>query len=240
MGLINIQNTNLENGITNRNAHDLFGSMAQPDFSRYHSFMDDFDEYDATEWIDIVEGTLGLVNFKGGGLRLQTGSNINTTVGLLKDPFAFAIELGRPTYFRVNLTADDVSVADTVILLGLADEILPLGDLPSNGIIFHSTSLSGDLTIFVRSNSVTVAAAADVGVLEGDTATTLEWYWDGVERCYYGRDGVVIGALDLSTDSPLGLLGPTASITNTDTGTDRTLFIDYLYTATERLGSLEP
>ena len=41
MGLVNIQNTNFENGVTNRNAADLFGSMGHLDPTKFSTLYDD-------------------------------------------------------------------------------------------------------------------------------------------------------------------------------------------------------
>ena len=79
MGFINIQNTNFENGVTNRNANNLFGSMPQLDPTRLHDYWEDFNYYVAANYTisGAGAGTVALGDLDGGTLRLTTAGADN-------------------------------------------------------------------------------------------------------------------------------------------------------------------
>ena len=88
MSLVNIQNTNFENGITNRNAAALFGSMGHLDPTKFNTFMDDFnapnivsDQLDG--FSDALTGTVAAADLDGGAIVLATGGT-DTNVNIIQ------------------------------------------------------------------------------------------------------------------------------------------------------------
>lgn len=234
MGLINIQMTNFENGLNNRNAADLFGSMAQLDPTRFHSWMEDFDEFIAAQWTLVTTGSTAQQSFNGGALRLVTGAVATNEESLIKTPANFRIDTLGPTYFRAKFEVDEAS--DCNINVGLADAAALD---PNNGIQFRSDTGDLDIDIIAERGGTQIDAATAIAQLADDTAVSLEFFWDGIDRCYFGVNGTPRGFLDLSANVPLGNLSPTLSVFAGASGAV-TLDLDYLFAATERTGSIEP
>lgn len=228
MGLVNIQNTNLENGITNRNAADLFGSMGQLDPTKFHSLMEDFDKYLAADWTvsEVGVGTQALINSLGGQLRLTTAGADDDNGFLIKVGEGFAPTASLPSYFRARCSVDDATESDLVV--GLADGV---GLTPNNGIIFRKDDDDTALSVIIRSGSADVAIATGIADI-GTSLFTAEWYWDGIDRVYYGVNGAPLGFLDAST-LPVGILAPSFGI---QAGQAAALVgdFDYIFAADER------
>ena len=235
MGFVNIQNTNLENGVTNRNAADMFGSMAQLDPTRFHSYMEDFDYFHPLLDWDIVSvggGTQALVDADGGVLRQTTGGADNDQEFLLKDEESFEIEAqqNRKMYYRTRLSLDDATESD--LLAGLASP-QPLTLTPDDGVFFRKDDDDAELDFVVRSGAAEIAADTNIATMTTNF-TTLEWYWDGIDRIYYGVDGTPLGFLDLNgLTLPAGSLAPAQAI---QAGQAAVLVadVDYIFVAKER------
>ncbi len=211
MGLIAIDNTNFENGLTNRNARDLFGSMRQPDPTRYHSYFEDFDYFTATDWTisGAGAGTQLLTDGDGGVLQLATAGGAADFELLQKVGENILVEAqpDRGIYCRSRFSLDEVLLSQVGI--GLADEP-PLPD-PANGIYFRGNAGDALLDFTVRSDPSNVYEALGVTTLVADQIITAEWYWDGIDRVYYGIDGNPLGFLEVPVP-PVGTLAPVFGI----------------------------
>ncbi len=231
MGLVNIQNTNFENGITNRNAADLFGSMGQLDPTKFHSFMDDFDLFTAPGgYTAPATGSVAPADSLGGAVDIVTGA-VDTNVAIIQaESLGYSIVASQRVYFRVKLEMDDVIDADGIF--GLNDAAASI--TPADGIFFEKTDGAALVDLVVRSGSSEIAREAGVATLVAATQITLEFYWDGIDRVYFGVDGVATGFLDLAgLTLPAGLLAPTAGAVTGNSSTT-TVTLDYLFAAQER------
>ena len=211
MGLINIQNTNFENGITNRNAADLFGSMGQLDPTKFHNFMEDFDYYVAANFTitGAGAGPQALADVDGGVLRLTTAGADNDAEFLVKNGQSFLMEAvaNRKQYFRSRQSVD--SAVDSDLVVGLADGA---GLTPNNGVFFRKDDDAATLDVIVRSGSADIATAVAIATITTAFFTTA-WYWDGIDRVYYGVDGTPLGFLDLNGLAlPVGELQPSFGV----------------------------
>lgn len=231
MGLVNIQNTNLENGVTNRNAADLFGSMAQLDPTRFHNYMEDFDYYVAGNFTisGAGAGTQALADVDGGVLRLTTAGADDDAEFLIKNGEGYSIEAAqnRKVYFRTRVSLDDAT--DSEVIAGLGDTA---GLTPNNGIFFRKSDGSTTIDIIVRSGSAQIAGDAVATITTA--FFTAEWFWDGIDRVYYGVDGTPIGFLDLNGLAlPVGELAPSFGV---QAGAVAALVgdFDYIFAAKER------
>jgi hypothetical protein len=227
MGLVNIQMTNFDNGLNNRNAGDLFGSMAQLDPSRFHTFMEDFDEFIAAQWTLVTTGATAQVVGDGGILQLTTGAVATNEESMIKVPDNFDITQPRPTYFRAKIEVDEATECN--INVGLADSAALV---PNNCIQFRKDTSDLDLDVLLRSGSADIDVALAVAAIADATSFTVEFYWDGQDRIYYGANGTPLGFLDAST-LPVGPLAPTLSVFAGASGAVA-LDLDYLFAATER------
>lgn len=227
MGLVNIQMTNFENGLNNRNASSLFGSMAQLDPSRFHTFMEDFDEFIAAQWTLVTTGATAQIAADGGVLQLTTGAVATNEESMIKVPDNFDITQPRPTYFRAKIEVDEATECN--INVGLADSAALV---PNNCIQFRKDTSDLDLDVLLRSGSADIDVALAVASIANATSFTVEFYWDGQDRIYYGANGTPLGFLDAST-LPVGPLAPTLSVFAGAAGAVA-LDLDYLFAATER------
>ncbi len=227
MGLVNIQMTNFENGVNNRNASALFGSMAQLDPTRFHNYMEDFDEFIAAQWTAVSTGNTAQQALDGGALRLVTGAVATNEESIIKLPANFSIAQQFPTYFRAKIVVDEATECN--INVGLADSA---GINPNNCIQFRKDTSDLDLDVLVRSASAGVDNASAIASIADDVSFTVEFFWDGQDRVYFGANGTPLGFLDAST-LPVGVLAPTISVFAGAAGVV-TLDLDYLFAATER------
>jgi hypothetical protein len=227
MGLVNIQMTNFDNGLNNRNAGDLFGSMAQLDPTRFHNFMEDFDEFVAAQWTLVSTGSTAQVAADGGVLQLVTGAVATNEESIIKLPDNFDITQAGPTYFRAKIEVDDATECN--INVGLADSAALV---PNNCIQFRKDTADVDVDVLLRSGSADIDVALAVATIADATSFTVEFYWDGQDRVYYGMNGTPLGFLDAAT-LPVGPLAPTLSVF-AGAGGAVTLDLDYLFAATER------
>ncbi len=231
MGLVNIQNTNFDNGITNRNAADLFGSMGQLDPTKFHSFMDDFDLFTAPGgYTAPTTGSVAPADLLGGAVDIITGA-VDTNDAIIQPvSLGYSIIASERVYFRAKLEMDDVIDADGIF--GLADAAV--GITPADGIFFEKTDAAALVDLVVRSGASEIARSSGVATMVAATQITLEFYWDGIDRVYFGVNGDATGFLDLAGLAlPTGLLAPTAGAVTGNSSTT-TVTLDYLFAAQER------
>ncbi len=230
----NLDVTNLPGGISNRNSSEMFGSMGQLDPTKYHTFFDDFDApvIISSELAGYNDTTAGTVvandTIVGGAIAIASGGT-DTNVAIIQPVNqGFNIVAGKRVYFRCKLQAADV--ADNDVLCGLMDDI---GDItPNDGIFFLMADLAATVDIIVRSGNSEVVTKADIKTMVAATQTTFEFYFDGLDRLYYGVDGAIIGFLTVDT-LPTGVLAPTVGVISGDTGA-KVILVDYLFAAQER------
>ena len=234
MSLVNIQNTNFENGITNRNAAALFGSMGHLDPTKFNTFMDDFnapnivsDQLDG--FSDALTGTVAAADLDGGAIVLATGGT-DTNVNIIQaESLGFSVVASRPLYFRGKLETD-VEV-DSDVVVGLMDAVADV--TPTDGIQFIKADGADTVDIQVFSTTL-VASAVAIATMVPDVQQTFEFYWDGIDRVYYGVDGVALGFVDLAgLTLPTGLLAPTVGAITGDTAVV-SVTCDYLFASQER------
>ena len=230
MGLIAIDNTNFENGVTNRNARDLFGSLRTLDPTRFHAYMEDFDYYVAANFTvsGAGAGTQALADIDGGVLRLTTAGADDDAEFLVKNGEGYTLEQqqDRPVYFRCRLQTDDQTDSDLVA--GLADTA---GLTPNNGVFFRKDDDDTALTLVVRSGSADVATADNIADITA-AFFTVEWYWDGIDRVYYGVDGTALGFVEVTT-LPVGELTPSFGV-QAGSAAARQGDFDYIFAAKQR------
>lgn len=207
MGLIAIDNTNFENGVTNRNARELFGSYREPDPTRYHRYFEDFDYYVAANFTitGAGAGTQALADIDGGVLRLTTAGADNDAELLVKNGQGLTFEASKPIYYRARLQTNDAVESD--LFTGLADAA-PF--TPGNGVFFRKDDGDALLDVVVRSGAAEVASALGVATITA-AFFTAEFFWDGISRIYYGVNRTPLGFLTVNTAAvalPVGELSP--------------------------------
>lgn len=236
MGLVNIQNTNFENGITNRNAADLFGSMGQLDPTKFNTLMEDFNglpsfNNSTGRYTVPATGTILLADVLGGGMTQTTGASAGNVNIVQSISLGYSLIASFRTYFRTKLSITDVT--DSIVMAGLADAVA--GITPADGIFFQKLDTVETLDLVVRSGSSEIAIASAISTPVDATQFTAEFYWDGIDRVYYGIDGVPQGFIDLNgLTLPAGLLATTIGLISGAGAGAKVQVVDYLFTAQER------
>lgn len=238
MGFVNIQNTNFENGVINRNAADMFGSMMQLDPTRYHTWMDDFDRFQTADYLvsGAGAGTIALVDGVGGILEFTTAGadddaeNIQlASAGSVGAGHAF--DASRPTYFRCKYFVDDATESDVVAGL---ESIVADPHVPAEGVVFQKADAGTAIVINSYVGSAVVATAT-LQTVQDVAFNTLEFYWDGIDRIYYGANNTPQGFLDVSGAGTL-TAGPVTPTFGVQAGQVAALVgaLDYLFAASFR------
>ena len=236
MGLLVSDNTNFQNGVTNRGDGSLFQSMRQLDPTRFHSLMDDFDEFQ-TDWYDVTgagAGTVTITDGLGGILTLTTAGadddaeNIQRAGGTNLGA-GYRVDGTTRVYFRARFNLDDVTDSDLVV--GLSS-IVANPHVPAEAIVFQKVDGATTIAINSIAGSSTVATANLAVTPVNSTFLTLELMYDGIDRFYYGANGTPEGFIT-ATGGTTRELTPTFGI---QAGQAAVLVseLDYLFSAQER------
>jgi hypothetical protein len=238
MGLVNIQNTNLENGITNRNAAAIFGSMGHLDPTKFITHMDDFL---APSFVTVqingytftTAGTSGAITAVaeslGGEILILTDDDDNDLGIIQTNTRGFTVAASKRLYFGCKFNSDVVLLSDLVAGLMESSSLTP----PS-GIFFQSLEASTDIDIVARSAAGQTAIVEGIATIVADEDVTLEFYFDGIDRAYFAVNGTPSGFLDMAgTTLPDDFLGPTiGAITRAAAAVS--VQVDYLFASQER------
>jgi len=236
MSRVGIENTNLENGVTNRNAADIFGAMGQLDPTKFVTLMDEFNRPVANAltlagYFDIATGSVAAVADQS-AVILTTGAVAANAAVTGPVTRGFSIVQGRPLWFSTRVALGDV--ANTILVAGLADAIT--GVTPDDGVFFQSLDTLNTLDVVVRSGAAQVAIDSDIGVtLVDDDNYTLALFWDGVSKLSYAVNGVLAGSLDLTgLTLPADEVGATVGPVSGAAGNAVDVTVDHLFCAQER------
>ncbi len=230
MPLLDALITNFENGVTNRRANNIFGNMAQLDPTRFHNFFDDFDTYLAAQWVvtEIGVATQVLTDGDGGLLLITNAAADNDSSFSQKVGESFTLEAGSKSYFRARYQVNLAVQCEHV--MGLQDlDTTPLA--ASDGIWFQNDDGDDNLDFHHAIGSVQTSAL-DVFSLVDATELTVEWYFDGIDRIYYGVNGTVLGRLD-----PPNIVTTELTVSygvQNGEAVAKTMTLDYIFAAKER------
>ncbi len=227
--------TRFQNGIVNRSVGDIFASMIQPDPTRFHTYFDDFNHYDPTaatggyvETETGAGGTVAALDGQGGLLLLTTDAldNDNEFVQSVGEMFLFAT--GRRAFFRASFEVSEAIQSDFVIGLQIRDTS-PLA--VSDGVFFQSDD--GDALLDFRSFNTTNVTDTAIATVVDATRLEVAFFWDGIDRIWYGVDGTVLGSITPGASLPNTELTVSFGYQNGVAGAE-TMTIDYIYAAMER------
>jgi hypothetical protein len=204
--------------------------MAQLDPTRHHNYMEDFDYYLAADWVvtEVGVATQVLADADGGVLLITNAAADDNSSFQQKAAECLTIEASRKAYFRARLAVSDATQSDFVAGMQILDTT-PLA--VSDGVWFQKDDADASLDIHHAIGSVQTDALAIATVVD-DVFLTMEWYWDGISRFYYGVDGV-----------PLGFLEPANFVTTELTvsfgiqngeAVAKNMSVDYMFFAKER------
>lgn len=226
--------TRFPNGVTNANPAGPLGNMGQLDFSKFHTFMDDFDRYTAANWTvtAVGAGTSALTAGDGGLLLLTNAAADDNSVFLQNSVATFLMEAGKKAFFKARFKVSDATQSDLQIGLIITDTT-PLD--ATDGIYFMKDDGDAQLDIYVRKDATTGSTSAtNVATVVSDTFMTVGFEYDGKTECKFFVNDVQVSTLSASsTYLPDAALAVSFGVQNGE-AVAKTMTVDYILAAKER------
>ena len=179
--------TNFPNGITNNKRQNVLGDLKNTDPTSYHTFFNDFDTFDSTQWnITTTEAGAGssteVINNEDGGILLVTNDdadNDNDFIQLAKETFKF--ESGKKLFFKARFRVSDATESDFAIGLQITDTS-PLS--VSDGVFFQKDDGDALLDFYIKKDSTATTSTA-IATIVDNTYITVGFLYDGSNLIKY-------------------------------------------------------
>lgn len=219
------------------------GEFPLPDPTAYHIWFDDFDNFEADQWvITATEAGAGsasraIQNAKGGILLLtnDAADDDNQFLQWSGDDLASTSETwrfvaGKETWFKARLKVSDATQSDFVMGLQITDTT-PLA--VTDGVYFRKDDGDAFLDFVVMKDSTATTATA-VATLANDTYVSFGFYYDGTSNGIkvYVNDALVttVATTNLVDDEELTI---SFGVQNGE-AVAKTMSLDYIFVAEER------
>lgn len=232
-------------GVSTAKESEPFGILGLPDPTKYHTYFNDFDKYDAADWtITTTEAGAGsaseaLGNAAGGVLVVTNDAADNDADFFNKVGESFKFSATKRLVFAAKFKVSDATQSDVVIGLQITDTT-PLA--VTDGIYFQKDDGDTHLDFHVTKNS-TSKSLTDFAELADDTMVELAFVYEGEARTdgattYYDfkvfKDGVQVGTASASAEAPDDEeLTISFGIQNGE-AVSKVLTLDYIFAAQER------
>lgn len=234
--------TRYPSGVTTVDASNPLGQFGLPDPTAWHVWFDDFDNFEADQWIiTTTEAGAGdaseVISSADGGVLLITNDAGDDDADFFQwsgDDASGAVETfkfvsGKKLFFKARIQVSDATQSDFVIGLQITDTT-PLA--VTDGVYWRKDDGDANLDFVVIKNSTaTTATAASTAV----TATwmTLAFYYDGKDGIRYYKDDVHLGTSALTNLPDDEELTISFGIQNGE-AVAKTMRVDYIFVAKER------
>lgn len=230
--------TRFTSGVTTAAKNSTMGMFGLPDPTGWHTYFNDFDTFDATEWtITTTEAGAGsateaLTDADGGVLLVTNDAADNDNDFFQKVGESFLLEAGKKAFFKARFKVSDATQSDFVIGLQITDTS-PLD--ATDGIYFMKDDGDANLDIYCRKNATTGSTSATaIATVVSDTYLTVGWYYDGAGSVAYFVNDVQLGTLDgSSTYLPDTELTISFGLQNGE-AVAKTMSVDYILAAKQR------
>jgi hypothetical protein len=228
--------TNLPGGITNAVLNSPFVGMTAPDPTLFHTYFNDFNDYTAGDWVVTetnASATEALTAGDGGLLLITNTAADDDAVTMQKTPAAFAMSATKRAWFSARLKVSDATQSDVQAGIIIVDTT-PLD--ATDGIYFLKSDGSASVSVICRKNATTGSnTVSAVTTMADDTFITLQWYYNGAGRLFYGADNVQLGSMDASSTYLPDATNLTVSFTlQNGEAVAKTMTVDYMFAAFER------
>lgn len=227
--------TRFPDGLTNAVLDGPFASLITPDQTLLHTYFNDFNTYTAGDWVvtSVGGGTQALTAGDGGLLLLTNTAADNDNNFLQSTPAQFTFSAAKRAWFSSRFKVSDATQSDVQFGIVIVDTT-PLD--ATDGIYFQKDDDSTSIDIYVRKNATTGSnKKSAIATLVTDTYITLQWYYDGAGRVFYGTNNTLIGSMDASSTYFPDATNLTVSMAvQNGNAVARTMTIDYVYAAFER------
>ena len=232
-------------GVNNVELGRIFSNLPFPDFSQYHVYNQDFDQFVAGDWT-VTEtqagATQALVAGDGGQIALVNSAANNDVNQIQKLPAAFLLSASKQMFMKCRAKVDDATLAAFAIGLQVVNADGTVLANATDGMFFLKPAAATALNVYCRKdNAAGSSSAAGIANMANDTFMDMAIYYDAGAgnptagaRTYYAINGTVLGYLDASaTCFPDAILAPIAVVKN-GSGVARTATIDQIFIAQER------
>jgi hypothetical protein len=237
MPLNDLSVTRFPNGISTSAENTIASSLPFPDPTKFHTFLTDFYQFIAAEWL-ITETQAGalqsLVPVNGGVLQLLNSAALNDINQIQKTPLTSLLDPAKKLFMKFRLSLNDANL--THLAVGLYPVVPDATNAAAivQGISMIKPSGSNNVTVYVRRDAGVngVSAIAQFPVPSG-LIGELTFYWDGAGRLYYGTNNTVLGYLQVPpTSFPNVILAPTIAIKNGE-AVAKSAAVDLIFLAQE-------
>lgn len=222
------------NGVGNSTSTSAMGMLPFPDPTKFHTWFDDFDDYDTNMWTEtatsVGTGTSAVTvpDADGGLARITTAANENDGIFIEWDSETFVMEAGKKAWMKMRFQVGDAIQSDMIIGLHSTDTT-PLDATHR----FAFITEDGSAAMFFNVDDNTTDADSDTVVtLADDTFVVLGMYYDGAGTIALYLNDVKITTMT-SVGVPSGEMAVGIGYLNGAAGAETT-DIDYLMVVKER------
>lgn len=231
--------TRFPSGVTNAAKDEPLGNFGLPDPTKWHVWFDDFDNFEADQWVITRVGTTPTeVTISGdNGLLLLTMAATDDSSSSLQwsgDDNAAVVETfrfvtGKQLFFKTRFQVSDATQSDFVLGLQITDTT-PLA--VSDGIYFRKDDGDANLDFVVLKDAAGTTTTA-FSTIVAATFTELAFWYDGKSKIEIFKDGVKLGTSALTGLPDDEELAISIHMQNGE-AVAKTMTIDYIFVAKER------
>jgi len=237
-------------GILTRPEGDIFNALRQPDPTRFHQQMWDFDDIQVVEiqagtddnWqlqstgASTITKSGGFLGGDGGVVGLSTGVVGGNDAQLLRQDNSFTLIPGRRGFFKCRFVFPgfgSVGAVDSEVHIGMVDQG---GSFPDDGIFWYGAGGDNFLDVIISSGGNLQDIQLFVGEpLVDNVFYTASFFYDGVGNLTFGFDGLALRTIVIDPATfPSIPLTPSFFIGNDGIAGFSRMEVDYFYIAVER------
>lgn len=223
--------TRLPGGVSTDLKSQTLGNYILPNFVGPHEYRNDFDTYNAAEWIVTetqVGATQALIDEDGGVLQLGNSAADDDLNAIQKVGESFLFELGKRTWFKSRFKISDATQSELIVGLQITDTTPT--DV-TDGVFFQKADGTDALTLEVEKDNVATSTA--VGTLVDDTYVTAGFFYDGIETIEVFLNDALVGKSVITNLPDDEVLTISLAVLNGEAAA-KDLSIDYVLASKER------
>lgn len=222
--------TRFPNGISTNREGDIFGEYGLPDPTSSHTYFNDFDTFNASEWVitNVGAASQAIGDEDGGVLDVTNAAADDDSSALQLSGETFKFVSGKKLWFRSNFKLADVVESQLIMGLQITDTT-PFST--TDGVYFRKSDASGALSLLVQKD--TTASAETVSTMVNDTFSDVGFYYDGGSSLTFYVDGVLAGSISI-TNLPDDEELTVSFFVENGQAVSNVLSVDYIFVAKER------
>lgn len=227
--------TMFDNGVTNAapNSFERLSNFPFPDLSRWHEYFEDFDYYQATDWVvtEVGVATQALADEDGGVLLITNAAADNDSSFSQKAGESFLLSTAKNAWFKGRVKVSDATQSDMILGLAVTDTT-PLD--ATDGIYFQKLDDGTGIDLVIV-KSGTATTLLDVADMVDDTYIELAFHYDAsrARLSVYVDDVLATESIELDNFPDDEVLTVTYGVQNGE-AVAKTMSVDYLSVLAER------